>query len=182
MVEVLAMAAGFGDGVSWMIPIRREDTGETFSYFISNSADAAPNRAPQVYPGNTVFVPNANMVYMIGDFNRLGMQANITDQSTITMLQVPALAGSFPRDRGSVQVQPESKAAGWRLRVCGRENQQDTEGRPSGFCVEAKRRDLRALQLLEKRRRRPGFHSGGGLSSRPPILIASLGVTCLKSA
>jgi polysaccharide export outer membrane protein len=96
IVDVLAMSGGLAEGASRRITIRRKDTGEKISYLFSNSPDAALDNAPLVYPGDTVFVPHADIVYMIGDLNRPGAYANTTDGPTITVLQILALAGSTP--------------------------------------------------------------------------------------
>jgi polysaccharide export outer membrane protein len=96
IVDVLAAAGGLMDSASRRITIRRKSTGEKISYFLSNSPDATLDNMPAVYPGDTVFVPVADKVYMIGDFNRPGAYTNTTDQPSITVLQALALAGSTP--------------------------------------------------------------------------------------
>jgi polysaccharide export outer membrane protein len=75
VVEVLAMAGGLTE------------------YYYSNSAQAALSDDPMVYPGDTVVVPKAAMVYVLGDVSKPGGYPISTNNSTMTVLQAIALAG-----------------------------------------------------------------------------------------
>ena len=49
-----------------------------------------------VYPGDTVLVPKADVVYVLGDVNRPGGIAIVTNDSKLSALQALSLAGGTP--------------------------------------------------------------------------------------
>ena len=93
IAEVLAQAGGLLDTADRHIVIRRRAGGREIPFFVSNSPDALLGDQPIVYPGDTVFVPKAGTVYMIGDVPRAGGYVMNNEHSQLTALQLLALAG-----------------------------------------------------------------------------------------
>jgi polysaccharide export outer membrane protein len=94
VVEVLAMAGGITDVADRHITIQRFGAAQQkVEYYYSNSAQAALSNDPMVYPGDTVIVPKAAVVYVLGDVSKPGGYPISTNNSTMTVLQAIALAG-----------------------------------------------------------------------------------------
>jgi polysaccharide export outer membrane protein len=94
VVEVLAMAGGLTDVADRHITIQRFGAAhQRIEYYYSNSALAALSGDPMVYPGDTVVVPKAAMVYVLGDVSKPGGYPISTNNSAMTVLQAIALAG-----------------------------------------------------------------------------------------
>jgi polysaccharide export outer membrane protein len=94
VVEVLAMAGGLTDVADRHITIQRFGAAQQkVEYYYSNSALAALSEDPMVYPGDTVVVPKAAMVYVLGDVSKPGGYPISTNNSAMTVLQAIALAG-----------------------------------------------------------------------------------------
>jgi polysaccharide biosynthesis/export protein len=94
VVEVLAMAGGLTDVADRHITIQRFGPAQRkVEYYYSNSAQAALSDDPMVYPGDTVIVPKAAVVYVLGDVSKPGGYPISTNNSTMTVLQAIALAG-----------------------------------------------------------------------------------------
>ena len=94
VVEVLAMAGGLTDVADRHITIERFGAAQQkVEYYYSNSALAALSEDPMVYPGDTVIVPKAAVVYVLGDVSKPGGYPISTNNSTMTVLQAIALAG-----------------------------------------------------------------------------------------
>jgi len=94
VVEVLAMAGGLTDLADRHITIQRFGAAQQkVEYYYSNSALAALSEDPMVYPGDTVVVPKAAMVYVLGDVSKPGGYPISTNNSAMTVLQAIALAG-----------------------------------------------------------------------------------------
>lgn len=93
ITEVLAQAGGLLDIADRHIVIRRRADGREISFFFSNSPGALLGDQPLVYPGDTVFVPKAGTVYMIGDVQKAGAYVMNNEHSQLTALQLLALAG-----------------------------------------------------------------------------------------
>ena len=96
VVDVLSLAGGLAENASRHIVIKRHATGEEVGYTVSNSAEALLRDAPMVQPGDTVVVPRAPAVYMVGDVNRPGTYVNTTTDDKLSVLHLLALAGSTP--------------------------------------------------------------------------------------
>jgi polysaccharide export outer membrane protein len=62
-------------------------------YYYSNAALTALSDDPMVYPGDTVIVPKAAVVYVLGDVSKPGGYPMSTNNSRMTVLQAIALAG-----------------------------------------------------------------------------------------
>ncbi len=91
--EVIAQAGGLLDNADRHVVIRRHADGREVPFFFSNSPGSLLGDQPIVYPGDTVFVPKAGTVYMMGDVARAGGYVMNNDHSQLTALQLLALAG-----------------------------------------------------------------------------------------
>jgi polysaccharide export outer membrane protein len=93
---VLALAGGLNDLAQRKVTIQRHASKERVDYVLSNSANAALDANVPVYPGDTVLVPKADVVYVLGDVNRPGGIAIVTNDSKLSALQALTLAGGTP--------------------------------------------------------------------------------------
>jgi polysaccharide export outer membrane protein len=93
ILTVISMSGGLSDTASRLVSIQRRETKQKITYSLSNDASTAFDAAPLVYPGDTVFVPRAEIVYVIGDVGRPGGYAKTSSSSPITVLEAIALAG-----------------------------------------------------------------------------------------
>jgi polysaccharide export outer membrane protein len=96
ILDVLALAGGLNDLAQRKVTIQRHGTKERVDYVLSNSANAALDANVPVYPGDTVLVPKADVVYVLGDVNRPGGIAIVTNDSQLSALQALTLAGGTP--------------------------------------------------------------------------------------
>jgi polysaccharide export outer membrane protein len=95
VLSVLALAGGLGEQADRHLTIERHsDPSQRVTYFLSNLSDEALNNDVLVNPGDTVLVPKAGIVYVLGDVGRPGGYPMTTDNSQITVLQALAMAGS----------------------------------------------------------------------------------------
>jgi polysaccharide export outer membrane protein len=95
VIDVLALAGGLTDVADRHITIERNgDSNRKVEYYYSNVAGTALNDDPMVYPGDTVVVPKAAVVYVLGDVLKPGGYPMSTNNSKMTVLQAIALAGS----------------------------------------------------------------------------------------
>ena len=93
VVEVLSMVGGLTDIASRKILIQRHGTTERTTYFVSNDPRVALDTATMVYPGDTIIVPKAEVVYVLGDVGRPGGYAIVNNEATISVLELVARAG-----------------------------------------------------------------------------------------
>jgi polysaccharide export outer membrane protein len=94
VVEVLALAGGLTDLADRHITIQRFGPAkQKVEYYYSNAALTALSDDPMVYPGDTVIVPKAAVVYVLGDVSKPGGYPISTNNSRMTVLQAVALAG-----------------------------------------------------------------------------------------
>ncbi len=94
VVEVLALAGGLTDLADRHITIQRFGPAkQKIEYYYSNAALAALSDDPMVYPGDTVIVSKAAVVYVLGDVSKPGGYPMSTNNSSMTVLQAIALAG-----------------------------------------------------------------------------------------
>jgi polysaccharide export outer membrane protein len=96
ILDVLALAGGLNDVAQRKVTIQRHSNKERVDYVLSNSANAALDGNIPVYPGDTVLVPKADVVYVLGDVNRPGGIAIVTNDSKLSALQALSLAGGTP--------------------------------------------------------------------------------------
>jgi len=94
ILDVIAMAGGLTATADRHITVQRKgNTADRTTVFIPNDSDAAlKQNALQVNPGDTVVVPKAPIVYVLGDVARPGGYPMEND-SQITVLRSIAMAG-----------------------------------------------------------------------------------------
>ena len=98
VLDVLALAGGLSELADRNILIeRRGPVPAVVHYNVSNDAEAAVHEQVRVYPGDTIVVPRAGIVYVLGDVNRPGGYAMTNNESRMTMLQALASAGGLTR-------------------------------------------------------------------------------------
>jgi capsular exopolysaccharide synthesis family protein len=93
ITDVIAQAGGLLDTADRHIVIRRRVSGQEVPFFFTNSANALLANQPLVYPGDTVFVPQAGTIYVLGDVGRPGGYIMNNPKSQLTALQALAVAG-----------------------------------------------------------------------------------------
>jgi polysaccharide export outer membrane protein len=99
ILDVLALAGGLTDVADRRVTIQRHDTKERATYVVSNSSNTALDSSVVVFPGDTVIVPKADVVYILGDVNRPGGIAMVTNDSKLSALGAHSQARSL-RTRG----------------------------------------------------------------------------------
>jgi polysaccharide export outer membrane protein len=96
ILDVLALAGGLNELAERKVTIQRHTTKERVEFVLSNSANAALDANVPVFPGDTVIVPKADVVYVLGDVGRPGGIAMVTNDSRLSALQAISLAGGTP--------------------------------------------------------------------------------------
>jgi polysaccharide export outer membrane protein len=96
ILDVLALAGGLTELADRKVTIQRHATKERIVFVVSNSANTALDTNAAVSPGDTVIVPKADVVYILGDVNRPGGFAMVTNDSKLSALQAISLAGGTP--------------------------------------------------------------------------------------
>lgn len=98
ILNVLALAGGLTPEANRHILIERNgDQEHPRDYYVSNNGTQAIESQVMVYPGDTVVVPRAGIVYVLGDVNRPGGYVMSNNESQLTLLQGLALAGGLSR-------------------------------------------------------------------------------------
>jgi polysaccharide export outer membrane protein len=98
ILDVLALAGGLSSVADRDIVIEHHgDAANRVHYNYSNNADMAVEQQVIVSPGDTVLVPKAGIIYVLGDVNRPGGYAMTNNKSKMTMLQALALAGGVSK-------------------------------------------------------------------------------------
>jgi polysaccharide export outer membrane protein len=98
VLNVLALAGGLTPEANRHILIERNgDKGHPIPYFVSNNGESAIRDQIIVNPGDTVVVPRAGIVYVLGDVNRPGGFVMSNNESQLTFLQGIALAGGLAK-------------------------------------------------------------------------------------
>jgi polysaccharide export outer membrane protein len=94
ILKVLSLAGGLTDAADRHITVKRNTSGEQLSYYVSNNADQALSHVVMVYPGDTVLVARAPMVYVMGDVSRPGGYVIASNDARLSVMQLVAMAGS----------------------------------------------------------------------------------------
>ena len=94
--DLLALAGGVTELADRKIVVQRRGTKEKVDYFLSNKPSEALDNNVDVYPGDIVFVPKVDVVYVLGDVNRPGGYPMATNTSKLTVLEAVTLAGATP--------------------------------------------------------------------------------------
>jgi polysaccharide export outer membrane protein len=107
LIDVLSLAGGLTEVADRHIVIERKakdsDQDERIRVFLSNHADAALNADVLVRPGDTVVVPKAGVVYVLGDVAHPGGYVMQND-SQLTVLQAIALAAGASKTASEKRV------------------------------------------------------------------------------
>lgn len=93
VLNVLTLAGGLSDLADRKILIERHGTGEKIPYFVSNKPDVAIDTSVEVAPGDTIVVPKAGIVYVLGDVARPGGYAMTNNEAAVSVLELVARAG-----------------------------------------------------------------------------------------
>jgi polysaccharide biosynthesis/export protein len=94
VVDVLALAGGLTYVADRHITIQRfGGSKQKVEYYYSNAGATALSEDPMVYPGDTVVVSKAAIVYVLGDVLKPGGYPINTNNSKMTVLQAIATAG-----------------------------------------------------------------------------------------
>jgi polysaccharide export outer membrane protein len=96
ILDVLALAGGLTDLADRRVTIERHGTRERIVFTLSNAAASALDGNVAVFPGDTVIVPKAGVVYVLGDVGRPGGIAMVTNDSALSVVQAISLAGGTP--------------------------------------------------------------------------------------
>jgi polysaccharide export outer membrane protein len=96
ILDVLALAGGLTEVADRKVMIERHANKERVTFVVSNSASNALDESVPVYPGDTVIVSKADVVYILGDVNRPGGIAMVTNDSRLSAVQALTLAGGTP--------------------------------------------------------------------------------------
>lgn len=98
ILDVLALAGGLTPAADRNIVIeRRGDAANRIHYNYSNNPDTAVDSQVLVSPGDTILVPKAGIVYILGDVNRPGGYPMTNNESKMTMLEALAMAGGVSK-------------------------------------------------------------------------------------
>ena len=104
ILKVLSLAGGLTEAADRNVTVKRNRSGEQLRYYVSNNAQQALSNVVMVYPGDTVLVARAPMVYVMGDVNRPGGYVMATNDEHVSMLQVIAMAGSASKTSSQSRV------------------------------------------------------------------------------
>jgi len=104
LIDVLSLAGGLTDVADRNIVVQRGGKdGQRIHAFLSNRADDALNANLLVRPGDTVLVPRAGIVYVLGDVAHPGGYV-MTNDSKLTVLQAIALAAGASKTASEKRV------------------------------------------------------------------------------
>ena len=92
LLDVLEAAGGLTDKASNAITISHRDTDQLTSIHLSNDPAEVARNNIELQPGDTVVVPQAGIVYVLGEVNKPGGYA-LNSSGGVTLLQVLAAAG-----------------------------------------------------------------------------------------
>ena len=151
ILDVLAMAGGLDQVADRNILIERHgDPANLVHYYYSNNADKAVEGQVLVNPGDTVIVPKAGIVYVLGDVNRPGGYAMVNNESKMSLLEALALAGGVSKTAKEGHARLIRKQ-NWRDRIpSGCFRWRSAEGQDSGFRHAAGRCAVSAVQFREE--------------------------------
>lgn len=93
VLDVLTLAGGLNELADRKVTIERRGRHERISYFVSNSPEVALDSSVTVMPGDSIIVPKAGIVYVLGDVSRPGGYTMTNTEAQITVLQLIARAG-----------------------------------------------------------------------------------------
>jgi polysaccharide export outer membrane protein len=94
VLRVLSLAGGVTDLADRQVTIKRHGSPQQLTYMLSNDPQKMLTDMVMVYPGDIVMVPNAPVIYIMGDVGRPGGYAMSSNAPHLTLLQAIARAGS----------------------------------------------------------------------------------------
>jgi polysaccharide export outer membrane protein len=94
ILKVLSLAGGLTDSADRNVTVKRNRSGEQLRYYVSNNSEQALSDVVMVYPGDTILVARAPMVYVMGDVGRPGGYVIATNDQRLSVMQAIAMAGS----------------------------------------------------------------------------------------
>ena len=97
ILHVISLAGGLTDIADRRVTVKRAGTGDEVTYYLANDAKQALADVVMVNPGDTLVVPKAPVVYVMGDVNRPGGYAVVTNNSRLTVMQAISDAGSVTK-------------------------------------------------------------------------------------
>lgn len=96
LLDVLALAGGLTEVADRKITVLRADKTASATTFLPNDPQAGLKSTLVVYPGDTVLVPKAGIVYVLGDVGHPGGFV-MQDDAKMTVLEAVALASGTNR-------------------------------------------------------------------------------------
>lgn len=93
VLDVLTLAGGLTELADRKILVERRGTDEKVPYFVSNDAKAAMDASVRINPGDTLYVPKAGIVYVLGDVKQPGGYTMTNNEAQLSVLQLVARAG-----------------------------------------------------------------------------------------
>jgi polysaccharide export outer membrane protein len=93
VLDVLSLAGGLTELADRKILIERKGTSNKVPYFVSNDAKAAMDTLVRINPGDTLYVPKAGIVYVLGDVKQPGGYTMTNNEAQLSVLQLVARAG-----------------------------------------------------------------------------------------
>ena len=93
VLDVLTLAGGLTELADRKIVVERQETGEKTSYYVSNKAEVAIDTAVRINPGDTLVVPKAGIVYVLGDVKMPGGYTMTNNAAQLSVLELCARAG-----------------------------------------------------------------------------------------
>ena len=98
ILDVIALGGGLDEIADRNVLLeRRGDLSNPIPYTVSNDAGQAIKDQILVNPGDTVVVPKAGIVYVLGDVNRPGGYTMTDNQSKMSLLEALSIAGGAAR-------------------------------------------------------------------------------------
>lgn len=96
LFDLVSAAGGFSDKAGKSVTItRRDEPGNPVRVQLSKNLADVPDSNIKIYPGDTILVPKADIVYVVGEVGR--PSGFLMDSGNLTVLQAIALAGGTTR-------------------------------------------------------------------------------------
>jgi polysaccharide export outer membrane protein len=96
LLDVLSLSGGLTEIADRHITIQRHGKNESTTVFLPNDATASLHANVMVYPGDTILVPKAGVIYVLGDVARPGGYV-MQDDAKLTVLEAMAMASGVNR-------------------------------------------------------------------------------------
>jgi polysaccharide biosynthesis/export protein len=103
LIDVISLAGGLTETADRHVVVERGKDGQRIRVFLPNRADDALNADVLIRPGDTVVVPKAGIVYVLGDVAHPGGYVMQYD-SKLTVLQAIALAAGASKTASEKKV------------------------------------------------------------------------------